>query len=147
MREETGIDVVLGPVFDVHSNFHDRERQTVGVWFLSKACGGTLSPGSDAEEARFFSITELPVDMAFPTDLIVCKKLRQLLASDEDALETLWRGQAPDTSLSLATCPCLPDYPSCFGATGPSDSQSHRFRLKRISMVTASPTMTSHTNG
>jgi 8-oxo-dGTP diphosphatase len=94
MKEETGIDVVLGPVFDVHSNFHDRERQTVGVWFLSKTRGGTLNPGSDAEEARFFLITELPADMAFPTDLLVCEKLRELLAADGDALEALWRGHA-----------------------------------------------------
>ncbi|HYA04134.1 MAG TPA: NUDIX hydrolase [Syntrophobacteria bacterium] len=94
MKEETGIDVVLGPVFDVHSNFHDRERQTVGVWFLSRACGGTLSPGSDAEEARFFPITEVPADMAFPTDLVVCNKLQGLLSSNGDALEALWREHA-----------------------------------------------------
>lgn len=92
MQEETGLDVVLGPVFNVHSNFHDRERQTVGVWFLSRVCGGSLKPGSDAEDARFFGLDELPADMAFPTDLFVCEKLRRLLASDEGALEAFWRG-------------------------------------------------------
>jgi 8-oxo-dGTP diphosphatase len=90
MKEETGLNVVLGPVFDVHSNFHDLERQTVGVWFLSKACGGALNPGSDAEEARFFPLDELPSDMAFPTDLLVCGKLKGLLGSGEGSLEALW---------------------------------------------------------
>lgn len=96
MREETGFDVVLGPVFDAHSNFHDRGRQTVGVWFLSKVCGGALDPGSDAEEARFFPLDDLPSPMAFPTDLFVCEKLRGLLASGEGALEALWRGHSEE---------------------------------------------------
>jgi len=94
MKEETGFDVILGPVFDAHSNFHDLERQTVGVWFLSKVCGGSLNPGSDAEDARFFPLDDLPSDMAFPTDLLVCERLRNLLASGAAALEALWRGHS-----------------------------------------------------
>jgi len=94
MKEETGFDVIIGPVFDVHSNFHDLERQTVGVWFLSEVRGGSLTPGSDAEEARFFPLDNLPSDMAFPTDLLVCEKLGRLLASGEGALEAFWRGDS-----------------------------------------------------
>ena len=94
MKEETGFDVIIGPVFDVHSNFHDLERQTVGVWFLSEVCGGSLNPGSDAEDGRFFPLNDLPADMAFPTDLLVCEKLRRFLASGEGALEALWRGHS-----------------------------------------------------
>ena len=91
LKEETGLDVVLGPVFDVHSNFHDLEQQTVGVWFLGKLTGGQLQPGSDAREAKFFPVHRLPTDMAFPTDLLICEKLNSLLTGEGNSLELCFR--------------------------------------------------------
>ena len=89
LKEETGLDVELGPVFDVHSNFHDPEHQTVGVWFLGRLIGGQLQPGSDAREADFFALEALPERMAFPTDLLICEKLRKLIIDEKEGLARL----------------------------------------------------------
>lgn len=79
MLEETGLDVDLTSVFEVLSNFHDPAHHTVGIWFLGKRTlfSGSIRPGSDASEVRFFELDNLPKDMAFPTDKIVCQKLQK----------------------------------------------------------------------
>jgi 8-oxo-dGTP diphosphatase len=75
-REETGLIVEVGEVAAVHSNFHDPERLTVGVWFAGKVIGGRLAPGDDLDDARFFPLNAPPSPLAFPTDAVVLEELR-----------------------------------------------------------------------
>ena len=83
IKEETGLKIAIGPVFTAHSNFHDMEKQTVGIWFLGKWLENDLNPGSDAEKARYFPLDALPERMAFPTDILVCDQLKKCLESGD----------------------------------------------------------------
>lgn len=75
-REETGLTVELGEVLAAHSNFHDPERLTVGLWFAGRVVGGVLQAGDDLSEAAFFPLAAPPQPLAFPTDRLVLAELR-----------------------------------------------------------------------
>ena len=74
--EETGFDVEIGPVLAVHSNFHDPERLTVGIWFAGCVTGGILQAGDDLKAAAFFLLAAPPRPLAFPTDNLVVAELK-----------------------------------------------------------------------
>ena len=79
MREETGLVIEVGRVYDVRSNFFPGTgRHSVGVWFLARRVGGTLTAADDAIDARFFDLDALPSDaeIAFETDRAVLASLR-----------------------------------------------------------------------
>ena len=76
LQEETGLAVRVGDVIAVHSNFHDRARQTVGIWFAGEVTGGALEPGDDLDALAYFPLAA-PPPLAFPTDAQVIEALRR----------------------------------------------------------------------
>ncbi|MBX3023866.1 NUDIX hydrolase [bacterium] len=74
LREETGLAVTVGGVVAVHSNFHDRARQTVGVWFAGEVTGGVAVPGDDLDALAYVALAA-PPPLAFPTDAEVLATL------------------------------------------------------------------------
>lgn len=73
--EETGLEVDVGRVVWVASNYHDPAKLTVGIWFEAVVIGGALRAGDDAVEAGFFPLDDLP-DLAFDTDAELIASLR-----------------------------------------------------------------------
>ena len=76
-EEETGLTVQIKSVFTVLSNFHNPEVHTVGIWFCTEFIDGDIKPGDDIDEVAYFELDSYP-EMAFPTDIIVIKKLQNL---------------------------------------------------------------------
>ena len=79
-REETGLDVRVGEVAAVHSNFHNPAQHTVGVWFFCEITGGIMQAGDDLDRIAWFSLNDLPQPLAFPTDELVLDQLRRSLS-------------------------------------------------------------------
>ena len=75
--EETGLQVEIGPVYTVHSNFHNPQSLTVGIWFRGSVIGGSLHAADDLDDVDYFPLDALPDNLAFPTDRLVLEQLRQ----------------------------------------------------------------------
>lgn len=79
--EETGLEVRITGIAAVHSNFHDRDRQTVGIWFEGEVIAGHPHPADgEFSELAWFEPTS-PPELAFPTDALV---LAELATQSED---------------------------------------------------------------
>jgi 8-oxo-dGTP diphosphatase len=78
-KEETNLDIEIVRVFTVQSNFHDPEKHSVGIWFLSQVVDGYLQPGDDLDQVAFFCLDQIP-PLAFPTDRTVVDLIAGQLA-------------------------------------------------------------------
>jgi ADP-ribose pyrophosphatase YjhB (NUDIX family) len=77
--EETGLEIELGDVFTVLSNFHNPATHTVGIWFFGKIIGGSPQAGDDLDAIDWFAPNNSP-PLAFPTDAVVLSMLGRKLA-------------------------------------------------------------------
>ncbi len=75
--EETGLQVEVQDVYAVHSNFHNPNSLTVGIWFQGTVVGGTMQAADDLDMVDYFPLDALPEPLAFPTDRLVLEQLRQ----------------------------------------------------------------------
>jgi ADP-ribose pyrophosphatase YjhB (NUDIX family) len=75
-REEAGLEVVVGEVLQVASNFHEPEKPTVGVWFAATRVDPDAEPvaGDDAVAVGWFD-PATPPPLAFPTDAALMARL------------------------------------------------------------------------
>jgi ADP-ribose pyrophosphatase YjhB (NUDIX family) len=77
MREELGVSLEIGSVFNAHSNFHDPDQHTVGIWYeAALPDGASPVPGGDLVEVRMFPLDQIP-ELVFPTDRLIVEQLRQ----------------------------------------------------------------------
>jgi ADP-ribose pyrophosphatase YjhB (NUDIX family) len=74
--EETGLEVEIGEVFTVLSNFHNPETHTVGIWFWAEVIGGTIKAGDDLDAIDWVSINN-PPPLAFATDQVILEMLNK----------------------------------------------------------------------
>ena len=73
--EETGLNVQIGNVCAVHSNFHNPVSLTVGVWFYGTVVGGQTHASDDLDRVGWFAPSDPPEPLAFPTDRLVLAEL------------------------------------------------------------------------
>jgi len=65
VREETGLEVVAGPLFDLLLVTDNPAKPANLAVFLCSPRAGELAAGDDASEACFFDLAQLPADIGF----------------------------------------------------------------------------------
>jgi 8-oxo-dGTP diphosphatase len=82
IEEETGLIVKPGRIVAAYSNFHEPDKQSVGIWFRAHPLGGHLRAGDDVDALLFAPLPDPGVPLAFPTDAQVCFDLSRVSGKD-----------------------------------------------------------------
>lgn len=64
-KEETNLDIKAKKLFTVLPGFDDSRQHVVLIIYYGEIKQGDLKPGDDASEVRFFSLDNLPDNIAF----------------------------------------------------------------------------------
>ena len=75
VREESGIEVEVGELFDLVFVRGGRRPVNLAV-FLCRATGGVLRAGDDCLEVAWFDLDALPADLAFRNGPLFLERLR-----------------------------------------------------------------------
>lgn len=77
VREETGLIVRLTGLLDVLTSTDDPRKAAVLIVYSAVEVDGELQPGSDASEAAFHPLSELPDHVGFSNHRVVLERLRK----------------------------------------------------------------------
>lgn len=76
-REETGLEVRILRLLDVHYALDDPRKRVNVVVYLATPVAGTLHASDDATEARFFELGALPEAIAFDGNRLLLASLQR----------------------------------------------------------------------
>jgi ADP-ribose pyrophosphatase YjhB (NUDIX family) len=65
LKEETGLDIIPGRIFNVYSGTDDPRTNAVLILYFAQIAGGVAVAGDDAADLRFFGRDEMPSNIAF----------------------------------------------------------------------------------
>lgn len=76
IKEETNLDIRLKDIYGIFSAYDDPNHHVLLVVYWGEILKGKLFPGDDALDAQFFSLDNLPVNIAFSTHRIILNDLK-----------------------------------------------------------------------
>ncbi len=76
VREETGLTIELRRLFEVAHSADNPRRLVNLVVYLAVDVAGVVRAADDASDARFFSLDELPEDLAFDNNRDMLQRLK-----------------------------------------------------------------------
>ncbi len=65
LKEETGLEIRAGEVFEVYSGTDDPRTNAILILYFCEVVGGQAAAGDDASDLRFCSLSEIPSNIAF----------------------------------------------------------------------------------
>lgn len=77
LKEETGLDIKAGEVFEVYSGTDDPRTNAVLILYFCEVIGGQAVAGDDAADLRFFALDEIPKNIAFEAHRQALKDLQR----------------------------------------------------------------------
>ena len=94
VEEETGLQARIEGVLDIASLGSEDLRRGVIIFFSGRPIGGTLQPGDDVSEARWFATNEIPFeDLAFSGTKRLLEGWQQRSVRDADPRQGLRQGE------------------------------------------------------